>query len=201
MKGAAPLDLICSYNQKPLTIKFLKMKKLFFRYILGMIPAIAFFNGIYAQNNKFAPDAINSTSTEVAYADKTDSHSGPAGVNTRALKDFNKTFKGIDDANWFKTKEGFIAEFNKDGIFTRVDYDRKGRNIAMIRRYGEDKLPKDVRHLVKSNYYDYNIYLIIEVTYNNIKAYLVKIEDEKNLKTIRVIDGEWDVYEDFQKSK
>jgi hypothetical protein len=177
------------------------MKKLFFRYILGIIPVIAFFNGTYAQNSLLTPEAINSTSKEVAYADKTDIRTEPASVNMKALKDFNKTFKEVDDANWFKTKEGFIAQFKKDGISTRVDYNRKGRFLAMIRYYDENKLPKDVRHLVRSNYYDYKINLVIEVTYDNITAYLVKIEDEKTTKTIRVIDGEWEVYEDFQKSK
>ena len=176
------------------------MKKLFFRYLLGIIPAIAFFNGASAQNI-LTTEATNSTSEEVAYADKTDTRTEPASVNMKALKNFNKTFKGVDDANWFKTKEGFIAQFKKDGISTRVDYNRKGRFLAMIRYYGEDKLPKDVRHLVRSNYYDYKINLVIEVTCDNITAHLVKIEDEKSLKTIRVIDGEWDVYEDLKKSK
>ena len=175
------------------------MKKLFFRYILGIIPAIAFFNGVAAQDSKLIPETINS-SKEVAYADKTDAHPEPASVNTKAVKNFNKSFKGVD-ANWFQTKEGSIAEFKKDGIVTRIDYDHKGRFIAMIRHYSEDKLPRDVRHLVKSTYYDYNIFLVVEVTFDNKTAYLVKMEDEKTLKTIRVVDGEMDVYEDFNKSK
>lgn len=174
------------------------MKKLFFRYILGIIPAIALFNGVSAQNS--LPETINSGSKEVAYADKTDATTGPASANTKALKNFNKTFKGVD-ANWFQTQEGSIAEFEKDGIVTRIDYDHKGRFIAMIRRYSEDKLPADVRHQVKSTYYDYNIFLVIEVTTNNKTAYLVKMEDQKTLKTIRVVDGEMDVYEDLNKSK
>ena len=177
------------------------MKQLFFRYILGIIPVIAFFSGAYAQSNKLTPENFNSSSKEVAYGSKNpNNYAAPADVSAKAIKDFSKSFKGVE-ANWFKVKDGFIAQFTRDDIYTRVDYNLKGKYVAMIRRYSEDKLPKDVRHLVRSNFYDYTISIVIEVTTDNGTAYLVKIEDEKRIKTIRVVDGEWDVYEDYVKSK
>jgi len=53
--------------------------------------------------------------------------------------------------------------------------------------------------MVKSNYYDYSIFLVQEVKVGDKTAYLVKIEDEKSFKTIRVVDGEMDEYESYKK--
>jgi len=88
-----------------------------------------------------------------------------------------------------------------DGIRTRVFYDRKGNCESMIRDYSEDKLPYEIRHLVKSAYYDFSIYVINEVTIDRIRTYIVKIQNEVSLKTIMVANGEMVILEEYKKSK
>jgi len=62
-------------------------------------------------------------------------------------------------------------------------------------------LPTEVRALVKKTYYDYTISHIDEVHHaeqpNTI--YLVLIEDDKTLKTIRVCDGEMEEIHELSK--
>ena len=177
------------------------MKKQFFRYIPGFIPVIALFTGVNAQVAKVGPELnfkeyiFNEAKANMASANE----GNTANINARALKDFTKSFKNADNVNWFEMKDGFVAKFKNDGVETKAFYDHKGRWSATIRTYGEDKLPQDVRKLVKSTYYDYSIYIVNEVTVGDKTAFLVQIQDEKTLKTIRVVDGEMDVYEDHIK--
>ena len=70
----------------------------------------------------------------------------------------------------------------------------------MLRYYQEEKLPHEIRGLVKSTYYDYDIYLITEVNRNEKIAYVVKMEDKTSWKTVKVVDGEMEVLEDYTKS-
>lgn len=179
------------------------MKKLFFRYTTGFIPFIALFSCASAQSNKFSRELNNPTSKEVAYTNTANEKDGPAtvNINAKALKNFSKTYKKAADAGWFVIKDGYLAQFKQDGITTKVFYDRKGRWIGNLRCYFEDKLPRDIRHLVKSHYYDYNIFYVQEVTVGNATVYLVKIEDKTSFKTIRVQDGEMTETEAFTKSK
>ena len=179
------------------------MKKTFLRYLTGCLPLIALFGSAYAQNGDLSFSSTKATPGKFVFnetkAEQGLNEASIADINARALKEFSKTFKAGTNAIWYEMKDGFTAKFKEDGIETRVDYDRKGRWVATVRTYTEANLPRDIRHLVKSTYYDYSIFLVHEVTVGDKTAYLVKIEDADTLKTIRVIDGEMDVYEDYKK--
>jgi glycogen debranching enzyme len=177
------------------------MKKQLLRYVSGLIPAIALFSNVNAQS-KNAGVELNlkefifcDARANLAIANESDT----VNINSRAERDFSERFEAADKADWVEIKEGFAAKFVNDGVDTKVFYNHKGRWFATIRIYDQYSLPKDVRKEVRSTYYDYNIYMVIEVTVGDKTAYLVKIEDEKSMKTIRVLDGEMDVYEEFAK--
>jgi hypothetical protein len=178
------------------------MKKLFFRYTTGFIPFIALVSCAYAQSSKFSKD-LSPSSKEVAYNNPSATRVGATtvSISTKAVKDFTKNFKKAGNAGWFVIPDGYVAEFNQDEIKTKVYYDRKGRWIGNLRSYLEDKMPRDIRHRVKSHYYDYTIYYVQEVTVADKIAYLVKIADKTSWKTIRILDGEMDEIESFEKSK
>jgi hypothetical protein len=177
------------------------MKKLFFRYTTGFIPFIALVSCAYAQSSTITTD-LNPSSKEVAYNNPSAARGATTvSISTKAVKDFAKTFKKAGNASWFVIPDGYVAEFNQDGIETKVYYDRKGRWVGNLRSFLEDKMPRDIRHRVKSHYYDYTIYYVQEVTVADKIAYLVKIEDKTSMKTIRILDGEMEEIEAFEKSK
>ena len=180
------------------------MKKTFLRYLIGFIPLIALLGSAYAQKADLGM-STKEVPSRIYVFDEMKAESAVlitniADINARALKQFSKTFKSAANASWYQTAQGgYTAKFRQDGIETRVDYDRKGNWSGTIRTYTQENLPKEIRHIVKSTYYDYNIFLVQEVTVGNTTAYLVKIEDAATFKTIRVIDGEMDVYESYRK--
>ena len=179
------------------------MKKQFFRYLSGIIPAIALFAHVnaHAQVEKPGMESNPTEFNEPSVNHASTNQGNTVNITTRVLKDFNKIFKGADKVDWSGIKHGFLAKFENNGVKTRAYYDMKGRLSATITTYGEDKLPKEIRKQVRSTYYDYSIYLVNEVTVGDKTAYLVSIQDEETIKTIRVMDDEMDVYEDFKKAR
>lgn len=183
------------------------MKRLFFRYTTGFIPFIVLCSGLCAQDNlnTISPDP---GAKDLAYNAKAKSRNllVPEGttfisINAKAVKDFSKTYKHAANASWFELKDGYLAKFEKDGVITKVYYDSKGRLLGNIRSYFEDKLARDIRHQVKSSYYDHNICYIHELSVGTHKVYLVKLEGKNDWKTIRLVDGEMEETEFFQKTK
>jgi hypothetical protein len=175
------------------------MKNSFFRYATGLIPSLALCSSIFAQTNSSTP--LNfPTTKELAYADEP--NADPASsINEKAAKNFSKSHGKQSNASWFALDDGSVAIFTEDGIKTKAYYDRKGRPVGEVRTYQEDKLPREIRHMVKSTYYDFNIFLVNEVTVGNAKVHLIKIEDQTSFKTIRVQDGEMSETEAYTKSK
>jgi hypothetical protein len=121
-----------------------------------------------------------------------------ADVNTKAVKDFNKSFKNVSGEQWYKVTDGFIASFKENSIETKVAYDQKGKWHCTVRTFGEDQLPPDVRDLVKSRYYDYKILVVYEIRHDN-TVYILKMEDATTLKTLRITDGEIEIISDNSK--
>jgi len=118
----------------------------------------------------------------------------------KAAKTFSRDYKNITDAKWFKLSKGFaVVHFTKDDIKTMILYNKRGTPETMFRYYSEDKLAFEIRHLVKSNYYDYSIFNVIEAHIGDKISYLVKMEDKTSWKTIKVVDGEMEVVEEYAK--
>jgi len=118
-------------------------------------------------------------------------------VNVKAVKHFTKQFGANNQAKWYQTSEAFVAQFISNGIETKVVYDLKGNWHSMLRTYSEDKMPFDVRDLVKSTYYDFSIMVVYEITHADNVAYILKIQDSKTIKTLRVRDGNVEVISDY----
>jgi len=121
-------------------------------------------------------------------------------VSTKAQKNFTRDYKNISGTTWYNLKDGFVVYFTDKGINMRVAYDKKGNYMWTIRNYGEDKLPFEVRDLVKSKYYDLNIHDIDEVSANGGTAYTIKLEGKTTWKIIKVTDGEVTVVKDYVKN-
>jgi len=83
---------------------------------------------------------------------------------------------------------------------TRVFYDKKGKVRFTIDYYGEGQLPRDVRAIVKPEYYDYAILTVQEVKTNGKSIYLIDLEDSTTIKTVRVADGEMELVRTLNRS-
>jgi hypothetical protein len=124
-------------------------------------------------------------------------------ISPRAVKDFMNTHKNVTGESWMKTKDGFSVRFNSDDVRTTIYYDKKGNWSGSIKIYGEENLLREVRHVVKSTYYDYNIVYAQEIETTDsdgVPTYVVCVEDKTKIKMIRIRDGEMSVWKEFTKT-
>ena len=121
-------------------------------------------------------------------------------ISTRAARDFVERYPDVENARWFAAKNGFIVRYSLDSLDTRTAYDLRGNWVYTIKVYGEAKMPRNIRHLIKTTYYDYTITLTEEIDRpNEHKIYLVHMYDATTWKNVRVRDGEVTVVEEFKK--
>jgi hypothetical protein len=123
-------------------------------------------------------------------------------VNPRVVRNFVRSYKDVFGEKWFELKDGFVAMFNQDDMDYQVAYNKNGNWIRTIRSYGEAKLSHDLRHTIKSIYYDYDINRVqeIEKPVDPI-AYIIQLVGKTDLISLRICDGEMTVLQKFNKSK
>ena len=112
-------------------------------------------------------------------------------VHIDAARDFARSYKNITDVKWFKSEGGYIANFGLRGIDTKIAYDNKGRWFYNLLSYTEANLAPQIRHLVKSKYYDHDIRVVHEYEFANNTVYVIIIQDQQsNISTLKVSDDE-----------
>ena|ERR1700761_4165437 len=118
----------------------------------------------------------------------------------KATRDFWSRVGEQKEEQWYKLPAGgFMAEYLEGKTQARFMYNAHGDFIYSILTYDEKKLPADVRHLVRSNYYDYSITWVKEINEPEIVVYVVHIEDASSWKELAVQDGEIRVLQSFCK--
>lgn len=175
------------------------MKKYFLAFTATSIFVLSFVQ-VNAQKSAYAIAAgINNmkayVSADNAATEAKDDKIGLYKINFKAVSDFKNTYKDISDETWEVKKDGYVARFVSNSVRTLNYYDKKGRWLHRILCYDETKLPKQVRALVKLNYYDYSITSVQEINMKRINGdpvYLVYLKYNYNdaFKTVRVCDGE-----------
>ena len=121
-----------------------------------------------------------------------------ADVNVNAQKNFKKSFHHVTNAKWFKIQGGSIANFLSEGIDYRIAYNDKGKWQYDLLTYSEDKLPRDIRSMVKMNYYDSDIEYCSEYKANNLLVYVITLKNPESMNTfkLKIADGEMEILTD-----
>jgi hypothetical protein len=161
---------------------------------IAIILALAAFSFIQAQN------------ADVSYSGKKNDDN-PNGIkagdknapSAKVEKDFSRSCIGAENIHWSIVPEGSIAYYTlneKKGV--RV-YNKKNAFEYDILSYSEDKLPPNIRDMVKQTYYlDYTITLAQEIHTKGKLIYVVQIQDKKTLKQLRICDDEIEVLKEYR---
>ena len=124
-------------------------------------------------------------------------------VNKRAVRDFQRSYPAVANANWYHTEDGgWLAIFDDGAIRTVVAYNRIGALNHTIKYFDESKLPKDVRSIARSTYYDFKINRVANIILPDPQAnevYLVYMESESELKVVTISGREIVDVKTFQK--
>jgi hypothetical protein len=185
------------------------MKKILFALTLGFTSIAAIANNSFAQKsaNPVGFGDSKNFKSAVLYAAALESPvflgnyvSDAKSINTKAMKDFQARFNEASNTMWYSDGNGLETTFTRDGYIDRVFYDKKGRWEYSLLFYNENKLPRDIRAIVRSTYYDLTITLVEEVQTPDGKAYFVHLEDSATIKIVKLSpEGEMEVFQDLTK--
>jgi hypothetical protein len=143
------------------------------------ITTLAMQNNIQAQGNSLPSVNSIAATTVTPHSYKIDS---------RAVRDFNKNYKGVSGAQWYTTKEGgLICRFIGNNGLCRAFYNKRGSWLYTIATYDGSKMAPELRANVAREYVDHAISCVNEITMPGKKTiYLVQAENNKAIKLVRV---------------
>ena len=182
-----------------------KMKNVLFVLVAVGISALTGINRAKAQNQAAA--GVSWQINNVMEIEKT-IPSGknklivPGDINPRALKDFAKKYKNVTDERWVYLKDNLSASFISDGVSNTIYYNSKGKWQGSLKRYHEDKLPFEIRDIVKSKYYDYTIFYVEEmevIDSRGVPTYIIHLEDKNNVKLLRIFERQMEIWQEYKK--
>ena len=158
---------------------------------------------VIAVNGQLASNNVKQSGRFIILNKAESEHVTYAGrVDPPVVRNFLRTYKDVSDEKWIEVKEGFVAMFNYNDIDYQVAYTKKGNLVRTIRSYNEDKMSTELRHIVKSTWYDYEISRVHEVELPLTPiTYIVQLVGKKELINLGVYDGETEVLQRFNKSK
>ena len=126
-----------------------------------------------------------------------------APISPRALRNFANTYKNVTDESWLQVKNGFAVRFNSDGAKSTIFYNKNGDWVSSIKIYHEEKMDREIRHIVKSSYYDYKIIYtqeVVTIESEGVPTYIVCLEDNTNIKFVIINAGEMSVWKELTKA-
>ena len=152
------------------------MKSFLFVLVAGCIPALTGKCEATAQNEIAAykswhKENVIAIGKTITLGKK--NMSSPGDVSPRALKDFAKRYKNVTGVIWMELKDNFSASFISNGVSNTIYYNAKGKWQGSLRRYRDDKLPFEVRDLIKSKFHDYSIFGVEELEKIESREYLL----------------------------
>ena len=115
----------------------------------------------------------------------------------KAARQFWHLYGEGKNERWYKLSGGYLAEFEEEGIHHKLVFDKAGNWLYTMREYTEKELSREVRHLVKSSYYDFTIGWVKEVIQDKTLTYVIHIDSPAEWKDLVVRDGEIEIQREF----
>ena len=116
--------------------------------------------------------------------------SSGAVVSAKINKVFSQFFAGASNMRWYEINKKFLVKFIMNDQVIRALFTKNGQLVYHITYGTEGFLPTDVRHLVRTKYYDQKITRVLKVDQDKKNIWVINLEDEKDLIMARVEDVE-----------
>lgn len=121
------------------------------------------------------------------------------GMNNKMFTDFQRHYSNATNIVAEVIGDCVMIHFNQDNVKTRVCYSNKGRWMSTLKYLKAEQLPADIVEAVNDYYPRYEVTRGQEIRIGAQTAWLIDLENKFGYKTIRLLDGEMDVYREYQK--
>jgi hypothetical protein len=125
----------------------------------------------------------------------------PTSASVRAMTHFKENYAWVQDAAWFNGPDNMYCIFHQGNRVNRVFYDQQGYWQYTLISYPPDGLGKKVTERVLGNFPGYHINYVNEIQSDSYEpVYMISIEDENNIKVLRVTGDDIQVNQALKKS-
>lgn len=155
---------------------------------------------MFTTSNSFSQADSKASNAEYAMAMVNDVHGNfskkitdaSSLVNVKVKKGFDRNFLGATGLSWEIDGKNLYATFRQDNLLTCALFKKSGTLIWSVVFVPEKKLPADLMEMVKSMYVvknknsNYAITLAADVKFTYRDIWILKLENEKEILTLRV---------------
>lgn len=121
--------------------------------------------------------------------------------NEKMFRNFTHKFAKASDISIFPHENTTVIYCMVDGIRNNILFSNKGQLIHTVRYYDPALLPAWVSAILDADFPDFIRKTVSEVTADGKTAYLVHLESARKYKIVRVMDNDWDIYQEFDKQR
>ena len=174
------------------------MKKLSLSAVLLFVSIVMIIPKINAQTGESKP-SFNNVSVPNSERDESTIMAPTTKAEIRAFKNFSKNYKQAGNVTWYYSGKLLVANFSENNSRKHVMYLSNGQWFRTLISYDESQLPEDVMAMVKRSYPKFRITTITEVQENDMIAYFVNLENEREIRQVISYEDQVWTYKRFRK--
>lgn len=118
-------------------------------------------------------------------------------LNEKVYRRFTNIHENAINVKAHAEGDNIFVSCDLEGLKKRILYNKSGREVYSIKYFPADRLPLDVEEFLKEEFHRYTALRAMEVTNDKGSAYLVDIRYKNQCQTIRIANGRFDVYKQF----
>lgn len=121
-------------------------------------------------------------------------------VSEKTFRSITREYPAASRLSFSTSKNRMMIHFKMNGDHYQLLYSKRGHWIQTIHTYDFSKLAQDLKDRVQDAYPRYELCSVVnEISLGIDKVYLIRIEDKKSWKILRLTEDELDVYEAYRK--
>jgi hypothetical protein len=120
-------------------------------------------------------------------------------IPVRAVRRILNRYSNVTNLHWYAVENNLIAKFLNDSLETKLYFNNKGFWRETITSFANDQIPSVISDAVKSDYRDFRIIVAYKIETFATMVYMIKIENKRLLKTLKIKDGGIEVTNDYIK--
>jgi hypothetical protein len=119
-------------------------------------------------------------------------------ISAKAARHFATHFSTANNEKWTILDGFYIASFSDTQVRTEAFYTVRGNFAYCVKYYGDGMLNQNIRLAIMKKYEGHKIDVVTEISNLEEKLYFIKIKSSTDTKTLKILNGEIEVEEEFR---
>ena len=125
---------------------------------------------------------------------------GEENVSKDVISSFNKEFNGAKEVRWTTATDFYKADFILNDQYITAFYNKDGEFLGMTRNISSLNLPLKLQSKIRSEYNDYWITDLFELSDNDGTHYYITVENADSKVLLKSSDNtDWNIFKKMSK--